>query len=428
MDRKKIQLSVFGFLILGLAAIGLNACGSQTAGEDPAAQSMATHSQKEELHEDDSDDAVELSQESIQKANIEIAKSRTMPLQQYLETTGVVSPNESRVAHIRPLARGVIERVYVRRGARVDEGQPLILYDNIELGELIGEYLSRRAQLQRHLSELEVARKFWERGLELLEAQAIAEKEVELREAQYKNAQAMVESQRSEIAKREEKLHRFGLSEDDIDQLNQADRSQEERHRTASHNVLRAPFSGVIIGYDVAEGELVEPSRELLTLADVSTVWVLADVYEKDLGLIREGRSVEIQSPAYPDRTFQGNLTYISDVLEKETRTARTRCVVANPEGLLKLQMFVTVRIPTVQQKTAVAVPEEAIQNLEGQDVVFVAKEPGRFTKVAVTTGLSADGWIEVAGFEENVPIVSRGSFYLKSAFQRAEIEVGHGH
>jgi cobalt-zinc-cadmium efflux system membrane fusion protein len=308
----------------------------------------------------------------------------------------------------------------------VQQGDPLILYDNIELGDLIGQYLSERAQLQNHLAQLDVARKFHERGVELLRAQAIAEKEVELREAQLKNAQAMVQSRRSENAKTEEKLHRFGLSEEEI--IGLENHQGEGGHRTASHNILRAPFSGAIIGYDVAAGELVEPSRELLTLADVSTVWVLADVYEKDLGRIREGQEVDILSASYPQRTFRGQLTYISDILERETRTARVRCVVSNPSNLLKLEMFVTVRIPTADEKWAVAVPEGAIQNIDDRDVVFAAEGKGRFRKVPVTTGLQTDGWIEVRELEEKTDVVGEGSFYLKTALKRSEIEPEHGH
>jgi len=413
--RKNLSRSL-GYLLWIFLSFALLSCGGASEVE----------SHEEEDHEEFSEEVVELTPEAIQKGNIRIEKSKQIELQEYLETTGVVSPDESRVAHIRPLAQGVVETVHVSRGDRVRKGQPLILYDNIELGEMIGEYLSQKAQLNRHLSELEVARKFWERGVELAEAQAIARKEVELREAQYKNTQAMVEAQRSEISKSEEKLHRFGLSEEEI--LGLDNHTGLGGHRTASHNTLSAPFSGVIIDYDVAEGELVEPTRELMTLADVSKVWVLADVYEKDLGQIREGQAVEIVSPAYPDKTFRGGLTYISDVLEKETRTARVRCVVSNQDRLLKLEMFVSARVPTVRKKSAVAVPEQAIQSIDGQDVVFVVEEPGHFRAVPITTGLKTGGWIEAHGVREGIPVVSRGSFYLKTALKRSEIEPGHGH
>jgi len=406
--------------VLALLALLLLGCGGSPAavGEERAHDDVG--------HEELPGDVVEVPPAQIETGGIQIEQSKVIRLREYLGTTGVVSPDESRVAHIRPLARGVIERVYVRRGDRVSNGAPLIRYDNIVLGELIGEYLSQKAQLQKFLAEEEVARKFWERGVELLDAQAIARKEVELRDAQFKDARAMVQSRLSEIARTEEKFHRFGLTEEEIQELEK--RTGTNGHRTASHNTLRAPFAGAIIGYNVAEGELVEPSRELLTLADVGTVWVLADVYEKDLGRIREGQDVEVVSESYPDRVFKGRLTYISDVLEKETRTARVRCVVPNPDSLLKLEMFVSVRIPTTGDRSAVAVPLAALQTIDGQDVVFVAEETGRFRMSPVDTGLQEDGWIEVNNLAPSTPVVSEGSFYIKTALRRSEIEPEHGH
>ena len=371
-------------------------------------------------------DAVELTPGSMATADIQIEKSKQVNLQIYLETTGSVSPDETRLAHIRPLSRGIVEQVYVRRGDRVEQGQPLVDYDNIELGELIGEYLSDLALLQKERAQLEVTEKFLERGRELLEAQAIAKKEVELREAEYKKAQAGINRQQAEISKVHEKLHRYGLSDEEIEKMEIGGNSTD--HRTASHKTLRAPFSGVIIGYDVAEGELVGADRELLTLVDVSSVWVLADVYEKDLGLIQTGQTVDVLTAAYPDRVFRGDLTYISDLLERETRTARVRCIVPNPDGALKLEMFVTVKIPSTRRTLAVAVPESAVQNVEGQNVIFIEEGTGQFHKQVVTTGLNADGWIAIDGLAEGTPVVTQGSFYLKSALQRETIGSDHAH
>ncbi len=377
-------------------------------------------------HQDLPLDVVELTPESIETAHIQIEESKEMDLRIYLETTGVVSVDETRLAHIRPLSRGIVEEVYVRRGDRVREGQALVDYDNIELGELIGENLSNLAQLQSEMAQLEVTRKFLERGQALLEAQAIAQKEVELREAEYKKAQASINRQQAELAKIHEKLHRYGLSDQDIEELEAEGHAGD--HRTASRKSLRAPFAGIVIGYDVAVGELVEPDRELLTLADVSSVWILADIYEKDLGLIKTDQPVDVMTVAYPERVFKGRLTYISDLLERETRTARVRCVVPNPDGALKLEMFVAVKIPSIRRTVAVAVPESAIQNVEGEEVIFVAEESGLFHKRVVQTGLSADGWIAIDGLDEGTAVVTQGSFYLKSALSRESIGTGHSH
>ncbi len=412
-NRKRNLLQLMVLFLIPL----VGACNLET---------VAVSDEQEEDVRDLPLDVVELTPESIETADIQVEESKMMDLQTYLETTGVVSPDETRLAHIRPLSRGIVEEVYVRRGDRVREGQPLVYYDNIELGELIGEYLSDLAQLQNERAPLEVTTTFLERGQELLEAQAIAQKEVELREAEFKKAQAGINSQQAELSKVHEKLHRYGLSDGDIEGLETQEHPGD--HRTASHKTLRAPFSGVIIGYDIAEGELVGPDRELLTLVDASLVWVLADVYEKDLGLIRTGQPVQVQTSAYPDRVFTGELTYISDVLERETRTARVRCVVPNPDGVLKLEMFVTVKIPSIRRAVAVAVPESAIQNVDGQEVIFIAEEPGQFRKTVVQTGLSADGWIAIDGLDEGTAVVTHGSFYLKSALSSESIGAEHSH
>jgi len=137
---------------------------------------------------------------------------------------------------------------------------------------------------------------------------------------------------------------------------------------------------------------------------------------------------VQVLTAAYPDRVFKGELTYISDVLERETRTARVRCVVPNPDGALKLEMFVSVKIPTTRRTVAVAVPESAIQNVDGQEVIFIAEEPGHFRKTVVQTGLSADGWIAIDGLDEGTAVVTQGSFYLKSALSSESIGTEHSH
>ena len=166
-----------------------------------------------------------------------------------LQTTGIVSSNETRVAHVRPLARGLVEKVFVRLGDRVKAGDPLVRYDNIELGELINEYLSALSQEEKEKANVEVSAKFLDRARALLENQAIAQKEYELKQAEYKNTLAALERQRAELAKYEEKLHRYGLSEKEITALHGPDHQQV--HRTASHNILRAPFAGIITRYEL---------------------------------------------------------------------------------------------------------------------------------------------------------------------------------
>ncbi|HEX2524259.1 MAG TPA: efflux RND transporter periplasmic adaptor subunit, partial [Terriglobia bacterium] len=193
--------------------------------------------------------------------------------------------------------------------------------------------------------------------------------------------------------------------------------------RTASHNVLRAPFAGIITKYDVAEGELVEPDRELFTITDIDTVWVLADVYEKDISLIREGQQVEVAVATYPDKVFTGKIAYVSDLIDPTSRSAKVRCVVENKSHELKLDMFATVRVPTSHSRQVLAIPARSLQNIEGKSVAFAQVGESEFVPRVVQVGAQQEGWVEIlSGLKPREKVVAEGSFYLKSNLQRERI------
>ncbi|MBI4469598.1 MAG: efflux RND transporter periplasmic adaptor subunit [Acidobacteria bacterium] len=348
----------------------------------------------------------------------EPAEMRTVA--ETVQATGGVGPNETRVGHIRSLARGRIEKVYVRLGDRVQARQPLLAYDNIELGELIGQYLSAVAMLEKVNAEAEVAKRSLERAQNLVELGAVARADYERRSAEYRNALASINSQKAGVAQVEEKIHRFGLTDPDLEKLNA--RTHEQFHREASHSILRAPFDGTVIKYDVAEGEVVEIARELFTIADLSTVWVQADVYEKDIAAIRRGQEASILINAYPGETFIGRITYVSDALDPKTRTAKVRCEVPNGHGRLKLEMFATIQIPIAKSQQAVMIPRTAVQEIDDKPAVFVKTGDTAFEKREVELGAPSNGWIEVIrGVKAGEPVVTDGVFVLKSELKKKE-------
>ncbi len=361
---------------------------------------------------------VTLSHEAQKNSGVDIEAAVLRSMQTALAATGAVAADQTRIAHIRPLARGLVEKVYVRLGDRITKGDPLIEYDNIELGLAIGEYLSAEAELERSLTNLDVKRKILARSREMLEVGAVARTVHDIREAEYRDAEATVRSRRAIVSKIEEQIHRFGLSDEDLRNLRGEDKGL--LHRTDSHNLLRSPFYGVITSYDVAEGELVEPSDQLMTVTDISQVWVLADVYEKDLAHVQVGKSVDVRVASYSNEVFLGKITYISDLIEPSTRTAKVRCVVPNRKNKLKLDMFATIEIPTGNAAEALSVPSAAIQQVEGQSVVFVQLSDTEFRMQPVEIGIENRGWVEVqSGLRPGQPVVAAGSFYLKSALLR---------
>ncbi|MBI4464727.1 MAG: efflux RND transporter periplasmic adaptor subunit [Acidobacteria bacterium] len=366
------------------------------------------------------DHVIELSPEAQSNAKLKIVEVQELPLERTLPATGVIAADPNRLAHLRPLARGVAEQVLVQLGDRVEKGASLLNYDNIELGELIGNYLTLQAEIEQEEARVEVAQQYLERAEALLQAEAIARKDYELRAAEYKQALAMTASKRAALTQVEEKIHRLGLTDADLQKLGE---SEPGTHRTSSHNILRTPFAGVITKFDVAPGEILEPEREIFTVADTSVVWALADIYEKDLGQIEVGQSCRVRVPAYPDRIFTGEITYLSDVLHPDSRTSKLRCVVDNRDGRLKLGMFATLEIPLPLQRHAIMLPDSAAQVVDGRSVVFVVKDDTHFEKRNVELGERFGDWLEVrAGVHPSEKVVSEGTFYLKSAFLRGQI------
>jgi cobalt-zinc-cadmium efflux system membrane fusion protein len=405
-------------VIAAVAVLALRGGGQPAAGESSAKDALPAG-------------VVELTAEAQRTGGVETATVAKQHLPTALSVTGTVAPVESRVAHVRPLSRGVVERVSVTLGQRVQRNQPLITFDSIELGERIGEFLAQAAALRQAEADLAVRQRVFERAQALIKIEAVSQQELELRRAEFQNAQAAVVSQRAQLAGIEERLHRFGLSEADVRELESSGPTTDASkngagasgHRTASHNVLRAPFDGVITTYDVAPGELVDPQEDLLTVTDLSQVWVLADVYERDIAKLRTGRDVQISMDAYPDRTFTGRLTYVSDVIDPKTRTAKVRCVVDNPDGALKLDMFARIRIPSGDARQALTVPAAAVQQIDGQPVVFVRRSPTRFERRNVQTGTTAGELVEItSGLEPDEVIASAGTLSLKTALLRERI------
>jgi cobalt-zinc-cadmium efflux system membrane fusion protein len=390
---------------------------SRHAGSDPVSKPAAAPAGTEKVNEaESSPDLVQITPESQKEVGITVESAALRNLQDTLSATGTVSEDPGRVAHIRPLARGVIEKAYVRLGDRVLAGDPLVEYDNIELGLAIGDYLSAQAELQRSLTDLEVKKKILERGKEMLKVGAIARTTYDLREAESRDAEAKTAGARATVDKIAEQIHRFGWTDQDLANLP----AKQDKGRSLPHSVLKAPFSGIITAYHASIGEVVEPSTELLSITDMSSLWVMADVFEKDLSHVRVGKSVQVRVASYPGKTFQGKITYVGDTIEPKTRTAKVRCVVENISGLLKLEMFATVEIPIERTNSVLAVPDSSIQQIEGKSFAFVRNSEKEFQKREVQTGISSGGYTEIrSGLKTGDVVVSQGSFVVKTAFLR---------
>jgi cobalt-zinc-cadmium efflux system membrane fusion protein len=338
-----------------------------------------------------------------------VAPAALTQLTEYLRATGTVQPIDSRIGVVGPLARGRITEVRAKIVERVEARQTLAVFDNIEAGELLSQEQSARADLERLKAQLIPATRQAERSRRLADIGAGAEKDYESSKAEKEGIEADIRSQQAQIDGIRQRLRRFGIADDSP--------------RGTFLTPLRAPFSGVVTKAQASPGDVVDAGRDVFTIADLSRIWVQAEVYEKDLGRIRIGQSAFITVDTYPNQSFEGKVAYISDVLDPQTRTARVRCEVANHDLRLKTDMFANIELPTKFSKQALAVPASALQEVEGKNVVFIRHSATQFEKREVEKGVTVNNQTEiVSGLKPGEPVVTQGAFHLKSILAGGEL------
>ena len=216
----------------------------------------------------------------------------------------------------------------------------------------------------------------------------------------------------SNVANLRQKLMLLGLSAQRIDSLNSTSQISSEVNVTA-------PNAGTITSRSVNSGEVIEASKELMRVTDLSTVWVVGQVYEKDLATVRVGSGANVTSDAYPGQVFRGRVTYVDPKIEPATRTAQVRIELANPRQMFKIGMFVNVAFGALgtAEKTMPIVPKDAVQTIGNQQFVFVATEkPNEFLMRPVRLGPQSNGFYPVTdGVNVGDRLVTQGSFLLRS-------------
>lgn len=336
-----------------------------------------------------------------------IAPAAVVQLTEYFRATGTVQPIDSHVGEVSPLSRGRVVELRARVGDRVRAGQTLAVFDNMEAVDLSTQEQSAKAELARLNAQLTPAARQTERSRRLADIGAGAEKDYEFSKAEEQGVRASIQSEQAVIEGIRQRLRRYGSTGGSGSPL----------------TVLKAPFAGVVTKARASAGDTVEPGRSIFTIADLSKVWVQAEVYEKDLGRIRLGQDASIIVDTYPNESFSGRVAYISDVLDPQTRTARVRCEVDNHDMRLKTDMFANIELPTKFSKKALAVPSSALQDVEGHNVVFVQVAPTEFEARQIEKGVSINGETEIrSGVTDGERVVTQGAFHLKSIIVGGEL------
>ena len=351
--------------------------------------------------ENDEPKTVTMTAEKQKQNGVVVASAKKQRLGGVISATGKVEANADRIAHVSPRISGKIIVVRASLGDSVSSGQTLVTLDSVELGEALGRYHQSKTKLALLHSNME-------RIKNLVEKKIAARKDILQAETDFKTAQ-------TELHTDEERLSLYGVSISD--------------HKGEDHKrpllPVRSPIGGIITEKHAIVGELSDPSKSLYTVADLSSVWVLVDINEKDLAKVHKGQAAIVTVGAYPDQKLIGRITYIADLVDEGTRTVKARVAVANPGRKLKPEMFATVELALPANAAPVlAVPEDALQEIDGKKMLFVMAGNGtEFESRQVEPGRAAGGMVEiVSGLKEGERYAINGSFILKSELKKGEL------
>jgi cobalt-zinc-cadmium efflux system membrane fusion protein len=407
---RKLRIMILVLLILTLPFFVMS-CGSKQEKHGPEA--VEKHSEKQGKPESKGEEGtVTLKPESLQTAGIKVEEVRLLPYGAVLSATAVIELNADRVSKISPRVTGKIAGVFVSQGDRVAAGQRLAMLDSVDLDQAWADYTKARGKKAW-------ASKNLEREERLFEKKVAPEKDVQRARQELNEATA-------DVTLSAERLGLLGVDTSSVVENNSND-DPNSRPRPRPLIPINSPLAGIVVEKTVTQGEMVGPEKALFTVADLSNLWVLIDIYEKDLSRVKRGMPVKLSVAAFPDRAFHGTIRYVGDLLDENTRTVKARVVIDNRNGMLKPGMFASVLLDIKDVSTAktIVLPEEAIFVGSGGKYVFVQQDKSSFVVRPVTVSEATGKKLEVIeGLREGEVVVVKGVFALKAEMKKEAL--GH--
>ena len=353
------------------------------------------------------DVTITLTEEAATRAGIAVTPVRRDTAAGSLRLAGVVEANEYRQVAVTPLAAGRLTRVTVALGERVTRGQSIAEIYSPELAEAQTRYLTMRAEFEAAHQELV-------RTERLVEIGAASKQELERIRAQHTVHATGVEGARAALTL-------LGLGAERIEQLRGAG-------NITSTVSVPAPLTGVVTKRQANVGLNVDPSTELFTVVDLSTVWVIGALYERDFSRVSVGSPATVTTTAYPGLVLKGQVSYIDPHVSADTRTARLRVEVTNREQQLRLGMYADMAVEDRVTTGVLVVPRTAVQSLGARQVVYLVepKQPGKFVEREVRLGDRVGDDVQViAGVAAGDVVVAEGTFFLRAEGERRGLRSG---
>lgn len=351
-------------------------------------------------------DTLTFTEAELKQFGISMTAVTKQPLQDQLTLTANIVANQNKLAHVTPRIEGKLSKVIANLGDQVTAGQRLAEIDSIQMGEA-------RAQYRSSQSELALAQANYERISRLHEDKVVPQK-------QLIESQSVLERAKSAAYADSERLRMYG----GLSKENGAKQS-------GSTYVLTAPFAGIVLEKNAVIGELAKTTDSIFTIADMSTVWIEADVPEKDLKDMAIGKNASVTVSAYPEEIFSGTVSYLASMVDKTTRTVKARIELRNPDHKLRIDMFATAVLSHAASQEVLAVPTDAIVMIQGIPHVYIAQKKSAqqtsFEARPVSLGQRVNAYVEIkSGLREGEQMVQSGVYALKARQLKSQISDEH--
>ena len=375
------------FLVVPLAGLPLYGCGSgPTASESKMTSYSSTESK--------ADTASLFTVPQDQMAHVQVVAVEKTKLRRQLRLTGNATYNQFKTTPVFAAIGGPVHEILVAPGQQVHAGQPLLTVNSPDYSAARSGYIKAR-------DAYALAEKIFNRAQDLYTHGAIAE--ADLQQAESTKTQANADLQASEDA-----LRALGLNDPEAVVKNPP--------KMTSQIPVLAPVAGEVVERLVGPGQLLQGgATQVFTISDMSSVWVLVNVYQSDMAYVHVGDSVEITTDSYPE-VFHGTISYIAPALDPTTRTLQARIVTNNPGKKLKKDMYVTATVQAGAIKDALTVPDAAVlRDTENQPFVYVQTKGNEFARRLVTISNSQGGRTQITdGLKEGEHVVGDGSLFLQ--------------
>ena len=323
------------------------------------------------------------------KSVVETVTVHKQPVANQLALAAKVMANPTEVVHIYPPISGRVVELKVLPGQELTKGQQIGMLQSSDAAQTRSDF--EKAKIEAARADLQL-----QRAKELLQHEVMAQRD-------YDDLKAADDADHAELERARQALRILGFSEND----------------TSDTIPIRSPISGVVLDVGTAVGELqrsLDNANAIATIADINSIWVVGDLYPRDLGSVKVGQPVDISVTGYPNEVFHGTINNISDAVDPTSLTLKVRVVLANPQHKLKPQMYATIAV-TNQRGTAIVLPSTAVIQNGKEDFVFVETSPGKYARRTVTLGAAHDTTDEITqGLEDGDKVVSTGAELLRES------------